>query len=113
MKKEERLNIYDVFVSGAPKAQPRPRMSRQGHVYTPRTAEAWKAAVKAAFMSRLKPKIGIPVYLTARFYLPRPKRVKPDAVMPHTGKPDLDNLLKSVMDDLTDIEVWKDDSRVI
>jgi Holliday junction resolvase RusA-like endonuclease len=88
-------------------------MTRQGHVYTPSTADAWKGAVKAAFMHRLKPQISIPAYLSVRFYLPRPKSVKPEAVMPHTGKPDLDNLLKSTMDALTDIGVWKDDSLVI
>ena len=88
-------------------------MTRQGHVYTPSTADSWKDAVKSAFMFRLKPKIGIPVYLTVHFYLPRHKRVKPGAVMPHTGKPDLDNLLKSTMDALTGIGVWKDDAQVI
>jgi Holliday junction resolvase RusA-like endonuclease len=112
-KKENRIAVYEVFVAGIPKPQPRPRLSKQGHTYTPHTADAWKAAVKAEFMCRLKPKIGIPVYLTVNFYLPRPKRVKPDGVMPHTGKPDLDNLLKSTMDALTDIGVWKDDSLVI
>jgi Holliday junction resolvase RusA-like endonuclease len=99
MKKEEkRLNLYEVFVAGIPRPQPRPRLSKQGHAYTPHTADAWKAAVKAEFMCRLKPKIGIPVYLTVRFYLPRPKKIKPDECMSRTGKPDLDNLLKSAAD---------------
>jgi Holliday junction resolvase RusA-like endonuclease len=101
-KKENWLAVYEVFVAGIPKPQPRPRLSKQGHTYTPHTADAWKAAVKAEFMCRLKPTIGIPVYLTARFYLPRPKRVKPDECMPPTGKPDLDNRLKSTADALTD-----------
>ena len=106
--------LYDLFVQGVPKPQPRPRMTRQGHVYTPSTADAWKDAVQTAFMRRLKPQITIRVYLSVCFYLPRPKRVKPDAAMPsHTGKPDLDNLLKSTMDALTEIGVWKDDSQVI
>jgi Holliday junction resolvase RusA-like endonuclease len=105
MKEEQRFAIYEVFAAGIPEPQPRPRLSKQGHTCTPPVAGAWKAGVKAGFTSRLKPKAGIPLYLAARFYLPRPKRIKPDGVMPHTSKPDLDNLLKSTMDALTDIGV--------
>jgi Holliday junction resolvase RusA-like endonuclease len=104
----QRFIIYEVFVSGIPEPQPRPRLSKQGPTCTPHTADAGKAGVKAGFTSRLKPTIGIPVYLTARFYLPRSKRVKPDECMPPTGKPDLDNRLKSAADALTDRGVWKD-----
>jgi Holliday junction resolvase RusA-like endonuclease len=112
--RDKKLDLmYEVFVEGVPKPQPRPRVTRRGHVYTPSTADAWKNAVKTAFMFRLKPKISIPVYLSVHFYLPCPKRVKPDAVMPHTGKPDIDNLLKSTMDALTVAGVWEDDTQVI
>jgi Holliday junction resolvase RusA-like endonuclease len=113
--RDKKLDLmYEVFVDGVPKPQPRPRMTRQGRVYTPSTADAWKDAVKTAFTRRLKPKIGIPVYLSVHFYLPCPKRVKPGAARPpHTGKPDIDNLLKSTMDALTVAGVWEDDAQVI
>jgi Holliday junction resolvase RusA-like endonuclease len=32
--------------------------------------------------------------------------------MPHTKKPDADNLLKAVMDALTDAGIWQDDALV-
>jgi Holliday junction resolvase RusA-like endonuclease len=45
--------------------------------------------------------------------MPRPKSMKKTAATtPHTKKPDIDNLLKAVMDALTDIKIWRDDSFV-
>ena len=52
-----------------------------------------------------------PVALDVTFYLPRPKALK-RKVAPHTKKPDLDKLIRSVKDALTHI-VWRDDSQVI
>jgi Holliday junction resolvase RusA-like endonuclease len=104
---------YRVFVNGVPKAQPRPRMMRNGHVFNPHSADAWKDAVKAAFMAR-KPIITGPVGLYVKFFMPIPKglKVKEGVFIPHIKKPDTDNLLKAVMDSLTQVGVWKDDSQV-
>ena len=106
--------IYQLFVSGTPKAQPRPRMARNGHVYNPKSADAWKEEIKAAFLSCRKSTITGPVSLTVRFSLPVPKSMKMEnsVPVPHTKKPDTDNLLKAVMDSLTAVGVWKDDAQV-
>ena len=106
--------IYQLFVSGTPKAQPRPRMARNGHVYNPKSADAWKEEIKAAFLSCRKPTITGPVSLTVRFSLPVPQSMKManSVPVPHTKKPDTDNLLKAVMDSLTAVGVWKDDAQV-
>jgi Holliday junction resolvase RusA-like endonuclease len=105
--------VYNAFISGLPKAQPRPRMTKTGHTYNPETAREWKDTVKAHFMIHRKPQINEPVRLEALFFLPRPKRLmKTDGPVPHTVKPDADNLLKAVMDAMTEAGVWKDDALV-
>lgn len=105
--------IYDFFISGEPKAQPRPRMTKTGHVYTPDSAKAWKEVVSAEFIVRQQPVIVLPVRLTVCFYFPFPKWVKESSgYFPHTRKPDADNLLKALMDAMTDAKVWTDDALV-
>ncbi|MDR1902012.1 MAG: RusA family crossover junction endodeoxyribonuclease [Treponema sp.] len=105
--------LYQLFVNGVPKAQPRPRMTAKGHVYNPSSADAWKEEVRAAFLPCLKPTITGPVRLTVRFSLPMPKGMAITGIVaPHVKKPDTDNLLKAVMDSLTAVRVWKDDAQV-
>ena len=106
--------VYQLFVKGIPKAQPRPRMTANGHVFNPKSADAWKAEIQAAFLMCRKETITEPVYLKVCFYLPMPKDMKKseDECIRHAHKPDLDNLLKAVMDALTSVHVWKDDALV-
>jgi Holliday junction resolvase RusA-like endonuclease len=92
--------IYDIFVAGMPKAQPRPRMAKTGHMYNPPSADVWKILIKAAFRKVIstdaKPISG-PVKLDIRFLFYRAE-VPKDVLLPHTSKPDRDNLEKAVMD---------------
>ena len=105
--------LYSLFVSGIPKAQPRPRMARNGHVYNPHTADAWKEEIKACFRSCKRPTLNGPVLLQVSFQLPKPKSMKTEGQnIPHVKKPDTDNLLKAVMDSLTEEKIWEDDSQV-
>jgi len=55
-----------------------------------------------------------PVKLTAIFFLPRPKKLQKakHALADHTKKPDLDKLLRSILDALTGV-LWLDDSQVV
>lgn len=52
-----------------------------------------------------------PVRLSIAFYLPRPKSAPKQVILP-TKKPDLDKLVRSVKDALTQV-VWRDDSQVV
>lgn len=106
--------MYHLFVNGVPKAQPRPRMAADGKVYNPHSANAWKEEIKAAFFLCRKPTLTGPVCLRVTFYLPMPKKMKVDEgrAVPHTVKPDTDNLLKAVMDAMTTVKVWTDDALV-
>jgi Holliday junction resolvase RusA-like endonuclease len=51
-----------------------------------------------------------PLRLEVEFYLPRPKARKNNDYV--AVKPDIDNLLKSTMDALSNAGVWHDDAQV-
>lgn len=100
-----------VYVDGQPKATPRVRFNRNsGHAFTPASANEWKRTVQIAAkpMRPASPLQG-PVSVSMEFYLPRPKKEAGDVP---TGKPDLDNLAKAVLDCLTDDGWWSDDAVV-
>jgi Holliday junction resolvase RusA-like endonuclease len=102
---------YNFFVPGVPRPQPRPRMARNGHIYTPKSADAWKTAVMSAFLIRQKFKvtpIESAVSLRVIFFMPSIKK----SGSPHIAIPDIDNLLKSTMDALTRAGAWEDDCQV-
>jgi Holliday junction resolvase RusA-like endonuclease len=114
-----------IFVSGIPKAQPRARACARGgfaRMYDPGTAKEWKAAIAKAFKDSgkipEKPMAG-PVSLECTFLMPLPKKhvnkdgkAKADAPYWHVYKPDNDNLVKAVMDVLTQLGVFVDDCQV-
>lgn len=53
-----------------------------------------------------------PVSLEIRFDMPRPKHLRGTNEKPHTVKPDIDNMVKAVMDALTSALWWIDDDQV-
>lgn len=114
-----------IFVTGEPKGQPRPRaFARNGMVrmYDPATAEGWKAAIADEWRRNASghQKTSQPVCLTLCFFMPRPKShfnskgvLKPSAPKYYAKKPDADNMAKAVMDCLTQLQAWDDDDQVV
>ena len=118
-------------VTGEPKGQPRPRAfaRKMGAVHVARfydsdVADEWKSAVQIALLematqTRWELTLG-PVSVSLTFAMPRPKShfgakgLKPSAPVAHVGKPDVDNLAKLILDQLTRSgNVWRDDSQVV
>ena len=118
-------------VTGEPKGQPRPRAfaRKMGAVHVARfydsdVANVWKSAVQIALLemavqTRWELTLG-PVAVELRFAMPRPKShtgakgLKPTAPVAHVGKPDVDNLAKLILDQITRSGcVWRDDSQVV
>ena len=109
-------------VTGIPKAQPRVKAFRRGNhagVYDPGTADGWKLLVRdEARKAWNGEQFEGAVKIEVQFWMPRPKShfnkngLKAGAQACHTSRPDLDNLLKAVLDALTNLGVWRDDSQI-
>lgn len=116
--------MISFYAPGLPKAQPRPRAfaRRMGQkfvarVYDAGTAEGWKGAIAAAAAAhRPASPLEGPIRLDVDFFFPRPARLMrakdADGLIPHTAKPDRDNLDKAVCDCLTQLGFWRDDAQV-
>jgi Holliday junction resolvase RusA-like endonuclease len=105
-----------------PKAKSRHRTAG-GRAYTDKSQVSWEQAFGLFAYQELQKGGGLfdkpldePVALVVHFVLPRPKRLcrkkDPEGQVPHMSKPDLDNLVKSVMDSLNQISLWSDDKIV-
>jgi Holliday junction resolvase RusA-like endonuclease len=79
--------------------------------------QTYKAALQMAVRQAGAPRGPLegPLRLLVGFYLPRPAKLMrkkdPNGPVPHTAKPDVDNLLKSTKDALNGL-VWRDDSQI-
>ena len=89
-----------------PMASPRPRFTRNGRPYMPKTYMDWKKDF-GFLVGPWGPFHG-PISIQADFHFQSSSRTWG----PHTSSQDVDNLLKSVMDALQDCEVIQDDKMV-
>jgi len=98
-----------------PVALGRPRMSRFG-AYTPKKSREYQQSMLDAIQATEESVTG-PIKLSVTFCHKRPQRLnrKRDtaARIPKVTKPDIDNLIKMVLDVLTKAEVWVDDNQVV
>ena len=104
------MELLNVTVLGQPIPKARPRFSK-GHAYTPKRTKDYEKLIQAN-LPNIKIHEPIEVQITAIFK--RPQRLKtkhsPSGLIPHTKRPDLDNVVKAILDALNNILV--DDSQV-
>lgn len=103
--------IYAATVFGEVLGKPRPRVTRHG-AYTPRKFADYEERIANEFRKQLpKPLEGaVSLKLTVQRELPK-SRPKKTASEPDTFRPDLDNVLKLVMDALNGV-AYLDDNQV-
>ena len=107
-----------IVISGQPVAKGRPRMTRNGHAYTPEKTANWETIAKWEARRQFdgEPLDGaLDVQVYAYFAIPEswPKWKKQAAIsgtVLHTVKPDGDNIAKCV--DAFNGILWSDDARI-
>ena len=115
------IKYFFLEIPGAPIAKGRPRMTKQGHAYTPARTRNYEADIRYQAIQRMKgrAKMEGALHVTVTAYLPVPQswpKWKRELVtdhgvfIRHTSKPDADNLGK-IIDGLNGV-VWKDDSQI-
>ena len=112
--------VLEVVLDGSPKGKGRPRFTKSGHAFTPAATRSYEAALRYAAQveqGEAPPLDGpLAVEIEARMPVPVswPKKRRNDALAGVTapvGKPDADNLLKTV--DAFNGVVWIDDAQVV
>jgi Holliday junction resolvase RusA-like endonuclease len=115
--------VLTFVVPGVPTPKGRPRMTRRGRVYTPSKTVAYERTVSISAQeakSRLCSGMLFegPVMVTIHCHFAMPpswsrKRKTEMLYQPHIQLPDLDNLVKSVLDGLNHTHnIWTDDKQV-
>ncbi|MDC0088142.1 RusA family crossover junction endodeoxyribonuclease [Akkermansiaceae bacterium] len=112
------------FIHGDPKAQPRPKAARcRGgiRIYTPPSADAWKALVRIGFAKHKGTFVkgeALAIHLQFNFKraagnLKKSGELRKGVNFYHVQKPDFDNLAKAVVDAIGDAGVWHDDCQIV
>jgi Holliday junction resolvase RusA-like endonuclease len=115
--------VLTFVVPGVPVPKGRPRMTRRGRVYTPaKTVEYERTVSIAAQEAKSRLCSGMlfdgPVMVTIHCHFAMPpswsrKRKTEMLHQPHAQLPDLDNLVKAVLDGLNHTHhIWTDDKQV-
>jgi len=112
-------------VYGDPRPQARPRMTKAGHVYTPKVSGDYRARVRNAAKEAMQEEIATPIMKgPVGVFIQIVKQSKTTGLkkgdkewldagglMLHDKKPDADNVLKQICDACNGV-VWIDDSQV-
>jgi len=105
-------------IEGAPIAKGRPRVTRSGHTYTPKRTRDWEkmAVVSMRAQNATLQALDEPLRVECRFVFSRPKATPKrasSARLPKPTRPDLDNLVKAVLDAGSKAGLYTDDARVV
>jgi len=104
-------------IYGKPVPKGRPRMTRYGTAYTPKTTRSYEEKVRACYLNQGGINFGdAPVDVMMTFCFPIPKswsKKKREAALraPYCKRPDADNLAKAVLDALNGV-AYTDDGQV-
>lgn len=107
-------------ISGTPMSCPRPRATKHGRIYMPPEYQLHKKSIcmemrRAKILQQWNCDDETPLKLEIHFFFKRPKvkKGKGEQPEPKTTKPDVDNLVKTIMDSLQDAEIIKDDKTIV
>ena len=106
-------------IKGTPIGKARPRLSRYG-TYTPQKTKDYEEYVKLCYINKYNVKLAptekpLKAKITAFFEVPTSysKKKKKELIgQPHTNKPDIDNIVKIILDSLNGL-AYKDDKQIV
>jgi crossover junction endodeoxyribonuclease RusA len=114
--------VFTVYGLPAPQGSKR-HVGNGVMVESSKRVKPWREDIRQAALDNLEHPFAGPVELHAHFGLPRPKShyrtgrnadlLRDSAPRFPAGKPDLDKLLRAVMDALTSAGAWADDAQVV
>jgi Holliday junction resolvase RusA-like endonuclease len=111
---------YSITIPGVARGKGRGRATRHGTIYTPEktvNAEAWvkTCAYEQVGQPMLKTALSVCVHINVEVPKSWPQKKRDaalDGTIRPTGRPDLDNCIKLLMDALNML-VWLDDAQVV
>ena len=105
-------------ISGRPQAKQRPRVTRNGHAFTPKETVMYENLVKMEYERQIGKKLEGAIYASIYCLFEPPKstsKKKREEMLSqkihYTKKPDCDNLAKSILDSLNGV-AYDDDSQI-
>lgn len=106
---------FEIYVPGEPIAKARPRITRIGTTYTPpktvqherKIKEEWFNSYGRDFIPSDKA-----IAITVRFFLKKPERLPKEFPETPQKRPDIDNLVKTVLDALNGV-AYQDDKQIV
>ena len=107
-------------VEGKPRGKGRPRFTKTGHAYTDEKTQLYESLVKIRARERMRGKLPIKeevsIVIIARYAIPQRdskklRERKIDKEIRPTVKPDIDNVVKAILDGMNGI-VYSDDKQV-
>jgi Holliday junction resolvase RusA-like endonuclease len=114
------MPTHTFTIPGPPQGKARPRVSKNGHVYTPQKTRDYERHIRDSWAEQCPhvPLTGavrvqvIAYFPWAKSWTKAKKQAAADGVIFPTGRPDADNILKIVCDALNGL-AWVDDSRCV
>lgn len=109
------MDVREFIVYGKPRGKGRPRRARSGHFYTPATTRAYEELIQKAYRTAcpsaepLTGAVAMKVTINDRLPKSTPKKV---VAQSYTVKPDIDNVIKAVLDGLNGL-AFVDDVQVV
>jgi len=105
--------MINIWYPVKPKAAPRPRVTKFG-TYNAKDYTDWKNGLKCFTKGMIKKPFEKELFVKIDFFYEIPKswsKKKKESAKWHTSKPDIDNLIKSVLDGLNGV-AFIDDAQV-
>jgi Holliday junction resolvase RusA-like endonuclease len=100
------------FIPGKPEPKGRPRFTRSGRTYTPLKTQEWENTVGLTAIQHKPTELWTgPIACGLVFQLPKPLKHPKKKILRHIVKPDLDNVIKAILDAMEGI-IFKGDQQI-